>query len=93
MRVVSHAPGAQKLRNYWTKGPGLAKWSVPRAGAWRRLRRQLSKYLPPGHKLDATVSRWYIIVFGGPPNRRDIDLTGETYEAHMARVEAMKDDA
>ena len=39
--------GAEKLRRYWTYGPGGAKiaWGTP--GDWRRCRRYLAKYLGP----------------------------------------------
>jgi hypothetical protein len=42
--------GAEKLRKYWTKGPGAAKirWGTP--GDWTRCVRQLGKYLGPRAK-------------------------------------------
>jgi len=42
--------GAEKLRKYWTKGPGAAKirWNTP--GDWTRCVRQLGKYLGPRAK-------------------------------------------
>jgi hypothetical protein len=57
-----------KLKAYWTRGPGLAKWRGSPT-PWRTLRRFLSKYLS-GDKLDRTTSAWYIAVFGKPPGRR-----------------------
>ncbi|UDL15875.1 hypothetical protein QEH42_gp084 [Microbacterium phage Pumpernickel] len=42
--------GAEKLREYWTRGPGAAKimWGTP--GDWTRCVRHLSKYLGPRAK-------------------------------------------
>ena len=42
--------GAEKLRRYWTKGPGAAKirWGTP--GDWTRCVRHLSKYMGPRAK-------------------------------------------
>lgn len=42
--------GAEKLRNYWTKGPGAAKigWGTP--GDWTRCVKNLGKYLGPRAK-------------------------------------------
>lgn len=42
--------GAEKLRRYWTRGPGAAKirWGTP--GDWTRCVRNLSKYLGPRAK-------------------------------------------
>lgn len=55
------------LKQYWTAGPGLAKWRASPT-PWRTLRRFLSKYLS-GRKLDATTSSWYRIVFGKLPSQ------------------------
>lgn len=55
------------LKQYWTVGAGLAKWRASPT-PWRTLRRFLSKYLS-GHKLDATTSSWYRIVFGKLPGQ------------------------
>jgi hypothetical protein len=57
----------RRLREYWTRGPGLAKW-VSSPTPWRTLHRFLSKYLS-GAKLDATTSAWYRIVFGRLPGQ------------------------
>jgi len=56
------------LRDYWTKGAGLAKWRGSPT-PWRTLRGFLSKYLS-GEELDATTSSWYRIVFGALPMDR-----------------------
>lgn len=56
------------LKEYWTAGPGLAKWSATPT-PWRTLRRFLSKYIS-GAQLDATTSAWYRLVFGALPHQR-----------------------
>lgn len=59
---------AENLHEYWTRGPGLAKWASSRT-PWRALRRQLAKYIKGNKlKLDATTSSWYRDVFGRLPN-------------------------
>lgn len=63
---VDGRDGAQ-LHQYWTAGPGLARWSGS-ARPWRALRRFLSRYLS-GKKLDATTSAWYRDVFGHLPGQ------------------------
>ena len=42
--------GAEKLRRYWTKGPGAAKIRWGTAGDWTRCVRYLGKYLGPRAK-------------------------------------------
>lgn len=58
---------ARNLHEYWTRGPGLAKWASSRT-PWRALRRHLAKYIKDKRKLDATTSAWYRDVFGRLPN-------------------------
>jgi hypothetical protein len=57
----------RRLKEYWTRGPGLAKWAGS-ATPWRTLREFLAEYLS-GEKLDATTSAWYRIVFGRLPGQ------------------------
>ena len=51
-----------RLKAYWTRGKGLAKW----AGSphpWTALNRQLTKYIPDPDKRKRTVSAWHFAVF------------------------------
>lgn len=51
-----------RLKRYWTKGAGLAKW----AGSphpWTALDRHLAKYIPEPGKRHRTVSAWHYSVF------------------------------
>jgi HK97 family phage portal protein len=57
----------RNLHQYWTAGPGLAKWRGSPT-PWRTLRGFLSKYLS-GANLDATTSAWYRDVFGHLPEQ------------------------
>lgn len=59
------AAGEEALHDYWTSGPGLARWVTSRT-PWRTLRKFLSKYMS-GTKLDSTASAWYRDVFGYLP--------------------------
>jgi len=56
-----HPIDAARLHDYWTKGPGLAKWaSAP--DPWTQLFHHLSKYLPPG-EAKRTAANWFHDVF------------------------------
>jgi hypothetical protein len=49
---------AARLKRYWTKGKGLAKW-IKSAHPWTTLRRHLAKYIKDPGKLDRTTSAWF----------------------------------
>lgn len=53
---------AGQLKQYWTKGEGLAKWADS-PHPWTALRDQLLKYLSP-ERADQTASQWFHDVFG-----------------------------
>lgn len=70
--IPAHTPagvqGAHRLKEYWTKGEGLAKW----AGSphpWTSLRDHIAKYVPPG-EADRIASQWFHDVFGIWPGDR-----------------------
>lgn len=67
--------GARKLRRYWTRGPGLAKWAESPT-PWRTLVAHLSKYmsLPQAQGL---ASNYFKAVFGyWPGERKGINPVG-----------------
>jgi hypothetical protein len=53
---------------YWTKGPGLAKWSTS-PHPWTALKRHLRGKVPATY-IDQVVSAWFEDVFGYPPSAR-----------------------
>lgn len=57
--------GAKNLKEYWTKGPGLAKWASS-AHPWTELKRHLEKYMNP-EEAKRTATVWYHLVFGVYP--------------------------
>ena len=59
--------GAQ-LKEYWTRGEGLAKWATS-PHPWTALRNHLLKYLSP-ERADQTASQWFHDVFGMWPGER-----------------------
>jgi hypothetical protein len=67
--VVDRSPGASRLRDYWTKGEGLAKWST-NAHPWTTLERLLRKHIENPQLRKATTTRWYYIVFHKYPASR-----------------------
>ncbi len=65
---ASDVPGsnAAKLKKYWTKGPGLAKWkNSPKP--WTTLVGLLSKYIKSPEVAKATAAKWFYEVFGETP--------------------------
>jgi 2'-5' RNA ligase len=67
--AVAAANGnAGNLRDYWTKGAGLAKWR-DKPHPWTALFRHLSKFLSPD-RAKRTASEWYRDVFGHMPNAK-----------------------
>jgi hypothetical protein len=56
-----HPIDAARLHDYWTKGPGLAKWADA-PDPWTQLFHHLSKYLPP-EEAKRTAANWFHDVF------------------------------
>lgn len=62
-------PGSRGyLKWYWTKGPGLAKWSAS-PHPYTALKRHLRGKVPAAY-LDRTVAQWFHDVFGIWPGER-----------------------
>lgn len=60
--AVARRGNAQKLKDYWTRGEGLAKWAdTPRP--WTALHAELSKYMDDD-EATRTASEWFQDVFG-----------------------------
>jgi hypothetical protein len=57
------------LKQYWTKGPGLAKWAKS-PHPWTALYNHLKKYMPAG-KAKRVASQWFHDVFGIWPGERE----------------------
>lgn len=68
-RGKSRGAPAQQLRDYWTKGEGLAKW-VDSPHPFSALRNHLLKYIHDPHRADATAAAWFKDVHGYPPSAR-----------------------
>jgi hypothetical protein len=68
-RGKSRGGGAQELRDYWTKGAGLAKW-VDSPHPFSALRNHLLKYIHDPAEADRTAAAWFKDVFGYPPSAR-----------------------
>lgn len=67
--VADPRPGSRGyLKWYWTKGPGLPKWSVS-PHPYTALKRQLRGKVPAAY-LDRTVAQWFHDVFGIWPGER-----------------------
>ena len=60
--------GGARLKAYWTKGPGLAKW-VASPHPWTALYRHLRKYMP-ARKAKATAAAWFHAVKGYWPGHQ-----------------------
>lgn len=58
VRATGNAGSARRLKRYWTRGKGLAKW-IRSAHPWTTLRRHLGKYIHDPDKLDRTTSQWF----------------------------------
>jgi hypothetical protein len=56
---LTHPVDTNRLRNYWTRGPGAAKigWGTP--GDFNRCRLQLAKYIKPQHLSGYCANRHY----------------------------------
>ena len=69
--MVDTKPGdgnARKLKQYWTKGPGLAKWAAS-PHPWTTLVALLSKYMSTRHA-QGLASNYFKEVFGIWPGER-----------------------
>lgn len=67
--VADPRPGSRGyLKWFWTRGPGLARWSTS-PHPYTALKRHLRKYLPASY-LDNTVAQWFHDVFGIWPGER-----------------------
>jgi hypothetical protein len=60
--------GAKNLKEYWTKGPGLAKWATS-PHPWTALYHHLLKYLPEA-EAKRVASQWFHDVTGMWPGER-----------------------
>lgn len=52
----------ERLRIYWTKGPGLAKWADA-PDPWTELFHHLAKYIPDLEMAKRTAAQWFHEVF------------------------------
>lgn len=59
---------ARRLKAYWTRGEGRAKW-VGKPHPWTSLRNHLAKYMPR-EMANRTASQWFHDVFGIWPGER-----------------------
>lgn len=59
---------ARALKNYWTRGAGLARWANT-AHPWTTLYMHLLKYMPPA-KAKRTASQWFHDALGYWPGER-----------------------
>lgn len=62
------AGNAAQLKEYWTRGEGLAKWATS-PHPWTTLRDFLAKYMTPD-RADRTASQWFFDTFGMWPGER-----------------------
>lgn len=60
--------GAQRLKDYWAHGKGLAKW-INSPTPFRTLRAELAKYVPPG-ELDGETANIYHMATGKWPGKQ-----------------------
>lgn len=65
---MADTPGVNELKNYWTKGKGLAKWA-DKPHPWTALYHELVKFLPP-ERAKRTASQWFHDVKGIWPAER-----------------------
>lgn len=71
VEAAGNRPGrsnSNQLKDYWTKGEGLAKWATS-PHPWTALRDHLAKYMTP-ERADQTASQWFHDVFGIWPGER-----------------------
>ena len=60
--------GGDNLRNYWTRGEGLAKWATT-AHPYTNLVEHLTKFLGP-ERAKRVAAQWFHDVFGIWPGER-----------------------
>lgn len=60
--------GAKNLKEYWTKGPGLAKW-LTSPHPWTALYNHLKKYIPD-EEAKRVASQWFHDTTGMWPGER-----------------------
>lgn len=65
LKVASPDPRAVRLRRYWSRGPGRAKWDT-----FRELRRHLGKYVKRKEVLNGLTANIYRQAKGHWPGRR-----------------------
>lgn len=65
--VTSESEGARHLRNYWTTGPGLAKWSEG-PHPWTTLYHLLLQYLSDD-EAKRSAAAWFEDVFHCTPTQ------------------------
>lgn len=62
MADLNPGDGNDNLKEYWTRGPGLARWAgTPKP--WTALYTQLLKYMSSS-RAERTASQWFKEVFG-----------------------------
>lgn len=72
----------EQLAEYWTEGKGAAKIRWAMHGSFDRCRRNLAKYVPPGHTLDGLCANLHFRATGKYPGARaasgENDMSVET---------------
>lgn len=69
--TAREAAGGEQLKEYWTKGEGLAKWATS-PHPWTALRDHLAKYMSR-ERANRTASEWFHAVTGHWPAERKGD--------------------
>jgi hypothetical protein len=70
VKVMSPDPRAAKLREYWAHGAGRRKWKPGVPGDFKRLRRQLAKYISNPKVLNGLTANIHKLATGEWPGRR-----------------------
>lgn len=82
IKFASPDPRAARLRKYWARGAGRAKWNT-----FRELRRELSKHNVPAHMINGLTANIYKMAKGEWPGRKggkgldtglDLEFSGES---------------
>lgn len=68
-KVKSPDPRAARLRRYWARGKGRAKWRPGIPGDFKRLRRQLAKYVKTPRILNGLTANIHKMATGKWPGR------------------------
>lgn len=87
-KVMSADPNAAKLREYWAHGAGREKWRPGTPGGFKRLRRNLAKYVQNPRVLDGLTANIYKIATGEWPGHKTaesqpVTVTAEQFKAAM----------